>query len=45
MVFNATFNNNSVILGRSHLLVEETRVTAVNKQPVDPVYTYNYTDI
>jgi hypothetical protein len=43
MVFNATFNNNSVILGRSHLLVEETRVTAENKQPVDPVYTYNYT--
>ena len=43
MVFNSTFNNISVILWRSHLLVEETRITAENKQPVDPVYKYNYT--
>jgi len=43
MVSNATFNNNSVISWRSILLVEETRVTGENKQPVDPVYKYNYT--
>jgi hypothetical protein len=30
MVFNATFNNISVILWRSDLLVEETRVPAAN---------------
>ena len=33
MVFNATFNNISVILWRSVLLVEETRVPGEN-QPV-----------
>jgi len=43
MVFNTTFNNISVILWRSVLLVEETRITGENKQPVDPVYKYNYT--
>jgi hypothetical protein len=34
MVFNATFNNISAILWRSVLLVEETRVTEENHQPV-----------
>jgi len=43
MVSNATLNNNSVLSWRSILLVEETRVTGENKQPVDPVYKYNYT--
>jgi hypothetical protein len=33
MVFNATFNNNSVISWRSVLLVEETRVPGENHQP------------
>jgi len=33
MVFNATFNNISVILFRSVLLVEETRVPGENYQP------------
>ena len=34
MVFNATFNHNSVISWRSVLLVEETRVPRENHQPV-----------
>jgi len=34
MVFNATFNNNSVILWRSVLLVEETGVPGENHRPV-----------
>jgi hypothetical protein len=34
MVFNATFNNISVILWRSVLLVEETGVTRENHWPV-----------
>jgi len=34
MVFNATFNNISVMLWRSVLLVEETRVPIENHQPV-----------
>jgi hypothetical protein len=33
-VFNATFNNISVISWQSALLVEETRVTGENHQPV-----------
>ena len=33
MVFNATFNNISVILWRSVLFVEETRVPGENHQP------------
>ena len=34
MVFNATFNNFSVISWRSVLLVEETRVPGENHRPV-----------
>jgi hypothetical protein len=34
MVFNATFNNISVILRRSVLLMEETRVPGKNHRPV-----------
>ena len=34
MVFNATFNNISVISWRSVLLVEETRVPSENQRPV-----------
>jgi len=34
MVFNATFNNISVILWQSVLLVEETAVPGENRQPV-----------
>jgi hypothetical protein len=34
MVFNATFNNISVILWWSVLLVEETRVPRENRRPV-----------
>jgi len=34
MVFNATFNNISVISWRSVLLVEETGVPGVNHRPV-----------
>ena len=34
MVFNATFNNISVILCQSVLLVEETRVSEENYRPV-----------
>ena len=34
MVFNATFNNISVISWRSVLLVEETGVPGENHQPV-----------
>jgi hypothetical protein len=34
MVFNTTFNNISVILWRSVLLVEETRVPRENHTPV-----------
>ena len=33
MVFNTTFNNISVILLRSVLLVEETRITGENHRP------------
>jgi hypothetical protein len=33
MVFNATFNNISVILWRSDLLVEETGLPGENHQP------------
>ena len=33
MWFNATFNNNSVILWRSGLLVEETGVPGENHRP------------
>jgi len=33
MVFNATFNNISVILWRSYLVVEETRVPGENQRP------------
>ena len=33
MVFNTTFNNMSVILWRSALLVEETRVLGENHRP------------
>jgi hypothetical protein len=33
MVFNATFNNISVILWRSVLLVKETRVPGENHRP------------
>jgi hypothetical protein len=34
MVFNATFNNISVILWQSILLVEETRLPGEKQQPV-----------
>jgi hypothetical protein len=34
MVFNATFNNTSVILWLSVLLVEEIGVTRENQRPV-----------
>jgi len=34
MMFNATFNNISVILWRSVLLVEETRVPGESHRPV-----------
>ena len=34
MVFNATFNNISVILWHAVLLVEETRVPGENHRPV-----------
>ena len=34
MVFNATFNNISVISWRSVLLVEETKVPGENHRPV-----------
>jgi hypothetical protein len=34
MVFNTTFNNNSVVVWRSVLLVEETRVSGENHRPV-----------
>jgi len=34
MVINATFNNISVILWRSVLLVEETGITVENHRPV-----------
>jgi hypothetical protein len=34
MVFNATFNNISVILWQSLLLVEETGASGENHQPV-----------
>ena len=34
MVFNATFNNISVISWRSFILVEETRVPLENHRPV-----------
>jgi len=34
MAFNATFNNITVILWQSVLLVEETRVPGENHQPV-----------
>jgi hypothetical protein len=34
MVFNATFNNISVLSWQSVLLVEETEVTGVNHRPV-----------
>jgi hypothetical protein len=34
MVFNATFNNNSVISWRSVLLVDETGVPGENHRPV-----------
>jgi hypothetical protein len=34
MVFNATFNNISIISGRSELLVEETRIPRENHGPV-----------
>jgi len=34
IVLNATFNNNSVILWRSVLLVEETGVQGENHRPV-----------
>jgi len=34
MVFNATFKNISVILWRSVLLVEETRVPGENHRPI-----------
>jgi len=33
IVFNATFNNISVILWRSVLLMEETGIPAENQQP------------
>jgi hypothetical protein len=35
MVFNATFNNISVISWRSVLLVEETGVSGENHQPLE----------
>jgi len=35
MVFNATFNNLSVILWRSVLLMEETGVSGENYQPAE----------
>jgi len=35
MVFNATFNNISVISWRSVLQVEETGVSSVNHRPVE----------
>ena len=38
MVFNATFNNISVISWRSVLLVEETRVPGENHQPAATRY-------
>ena len=39
MVFNATFNNISVISWQSVLLVEETRVPRENHQPVTKFIT------
>jgi hypothetical protein len=38
MVFNATFNNISVIWWRSVLLVEETGVLGENHQPAAKLY-------
>jgi hypothetical protein len=38
MVFNAIFNNISVILWQSVLLVEETRVPGENHQVTDKLY-------
>ena len=39
IVFNATFNNISVILWRSILLIEETGIPAENQQPdADKLY-------
>ena len=40
MVFNATFNNISVISWRSVLLVEETGVLGENHRPWRPVASY-----
>ena len=34
MVFNATFNNISIISWQSVLLVDETRITGENHRPV-----------
>jgi hypothetical protein len=42
MEFNATFNNISVILWRSVLLVEETGVPGVNHRPVEVVLISSY---
>jgi len=41
-VFNATFNNNSVILWQSVLLVEETRVPEENHRPVASPWQISY---
>jgi len=41
MVFNATFNNISVISWRSVLLVEEIGVPGENHQPATIVITYS----
>ena len=42
MVLNATFNNTSVLLWRSVLLVEETGVPGENHRPViDKLYHIN----
>ena len=38
MVFNATFNNSSVILWRSVVLVEETGVPGENHRHTDKLY-------
>ena len=42
VVFNATFNNISVISWRSDFFVKETRVSGENHRPVDGVRTHNF---
>jgi hypothetical protein len=45
MVFNATFNNISVISWQSYLLLEETGVPRENYRPASPEYPEKTTDL